>query len=510
MFRVIKTFFKILFFAVVLFLAWQWIRGYIATPTSAPKEEEISTLNPNESPSPFTVLLVQQDAKSGDKRIVRCAQSCQTQTAPPSTDVQAQTNGAGWFFYATTISKKGNELTQLVTSQENETPKIIAAQTDLIKPRGLFLSPTGSKLAYFLDNIHEPEKKLTEIWVYDTATGAVSVVAEKLHVPDMMTRLRWNAAGTRLWFVANSGTETKPKVELIVLNADSSTPKASFTKLDWDALANIADRGPMDVDSAGQRVAYGKSVAPGFDKLIVTDPKGQQFSAAMPGTIPYIEWQPDGNLIYAVQNNLEFGFWRTSQDRATLLASQRGVLRSARSDSVGEHIIYAATPPAGGAANKTALYTLDTKTSKIAEQQPIPAFGDYVFVVHVAPTDGPTSSAIAGITNELKDEEIAAFIDKNIAAITQDPKAKKSKFITTAEANTILLDYRDTNGTLQRLVVTIRDAIHPEWSIRARYQDVSGTWQKTQGGGLADPKPRRLYEWESSLNQWILKEQYNN
>lgn len=503
MFRGIKTFFKILLIAATLFVLWQWVKGYFS-PSITSREEETPTLTNTTTVAPFDVLLVQQDADKGDKRIVQCTNNCQTQQQPQSADGQAQSNGTDWFYYTTT-NKEGDELTQLVTSQGSDKPKLIAAQTDLIKPRGLFLSPTGTRLAYFLDNMHEPEKKLTEIWVYDITSGAVSVVAEKLHVPDMMTRLRWNSAGTRLWFVANSGTTTKPKVELIVLNADSNTPKASFSKLDWDALKDVADKGTMDIDGAGQRVGYSKPVSPGFDKLVLTDPKGQQFSAAVPGTIPYIEWLADGNLMYAVQNNLEFGFWRTTNDRATLLNSQRGVLRSARGDGAGEHIIYAADT----ATSKTALYVLDTKTKTIAEQQKIPAFGDYVFVVQARPGSGNSPSAVAGITSELKDEELAAFLDRNIADITQDPRAKKSKFIVTAEANTVILDYRDKNGVLQRLVVTIRDAIHPEWSIRARYQDVSGTWQKTQGGGVSDPKPLRLYEWETSLNQWILKETYS-
>lgn len=502
MFRGIKTFFRVLFIAAVLFMLWQWAKGYFSSST-APREEETATLTSAINVTPFNVLLVQQEA-GGDKRIVQCGQDCQTQNAPSLAQNSAQTNGTDWFYYVTTTNKKGDELTQLVTSQGHSKPKIIAAQTDLIKPRGLFLDPTGKRLAYFLDNINEPSKKLTEVWLYDIASGSVTVIAEKLHVPDMMTRLRWNSAGTRLWFVANSGTASKPKVELIVLNADSHTPKASFSKLDWDALKDIADKGTMDIDSAGQRVGYSKPVSPGFDKFVITDPKGQQFSAAMPGTIPFIEWLPDGNLVYAVQNNLEFGFWRTANDRATLLASQRGVLRSARGDGAGEHIIYAADT----AANKTALYVLDTKTKTIAEQQKIPAFGDSVFVVQAKPASGAPTSTVAGITSVLKDEEIAAFIDKNLADITQDTKAQKSKFITTAEANTVILDYRDKSGVLQRLVMTVRDAVYPEWSIRARYQDVSGTWQKTQGGGVSDPKPQRLYEWETSLNQWILKETY--
>jgi len=47
--------------------------------------------------------------------------------------------------------------------------------------------------------------------------------------------------------------------------------------------------------------------------------------------------------------------------------------------------------------------------------------------------------------------------------------------------------------------------VNIEWSIRAHYELKNAQWQKVQGGGIENPKPAKLYEWEDSLKKWVLK-----
>lgn len=503
MLRFLKRPTAIFLVAAALFFGWQWVKG-LREPSSVPPTSTSSTGGAR-SVSPFNALVVQQEAGGDNKRISYCTGTCKEEKPPGSIEGQAFSSGSAWFYYTEAKNTKGDTIIQLVTTPiGSKETKVIARETQLTKPRGIFMSPTGDKVAYFLDNIDEPTKKLSEVWVYDSGSGAVAVIAENLFIPDMMTRLRWNASGTQLWFVADSGEEGTPKIEFIVLSAESKQVRASFSYLDWNNLRDQADRGVIDVNTTGTRLAYAKQTSPGADKLVVTLEKGQQIAASMKGVIPYLEWLPDDNLMYAVQDTTGIGFWKTNGERATLVASQPGVLRSAHRDGSGQYVVFVAEV-SGEDAN---LFVLDTQSGVIAEQESIPSFGDHVFLVQVQPRIGEKNTAVAGITTQLTDEELAGFIDKYVADITQDPGAQKTKLVITKEPNVVLLDFIDKDGKLRRLVLTIHDAIFPEWSIRARYEDVQGSWRKIQGGAGPDPAPAKLYEWEEGVGQWILKSSF--
>ena len=98
---------------------------------------------------------------------------------------------------------------------------------------------------------------------------------------------------------------------------------------------------------------------------------------------------------------------------------------------------------------------------------------------------------------------------RHLSAITEDGTIAQ-RLITTDQPNTIFFDYLLPDNTNQRILITIHDAVHTEWSIKAHYTELGGEWHKVQGGGLADPQPVKLYEWEEELDQWILKEHYSS
>ena len=108
-------------------------------------------------------------------------------------------------------------------------------------------------------------------------------------------------------------------------------------------------------------------------------------------------------------------------------------------------------------------------------------------------------------------EEIASstnFIQTNITTITGEPDSHAERILVTDQANTAFVDYRLGDNSLKRLLLLVRDAMHKEWTIRARYQEQRGEWQQVQGGHLTPPTIKSLYEWEQSEAQWILKESY--
>jgi len=122
----------------------------------------------------------------------------------------------------------------------------------------------------------------------------------------------------------------------------------------------------------------------------------------------------------------------------------------------------------------------------------------------------PAVAAAVSVATTLDDAELAAFLNRYFDRIVGE-EARMVRFTTTDTPNTVYVEYEASEQVRQRVLVTVRDVIHVEWVIRARYEAVNTAWRKVEGGGLADPEPQRLYEWEEELGQWVLKERlYNN
>ena len=123
--------------------------------------------------------------------------------------------------------------------------------------------------------------------------------------------------------------------------------------------------------------------------------------------------------------------------------------------------------------------------------------------------DANSQNPDTNITAPVDDEQIAAFLDKNLKSIA-DPNAVPQRFITTDQLNTIWFDYSLESGAKKRLLLTIKDATHTEWSISARYRESAGEWLLEQGNVPKPPQPVHVYEWEDAPQQWILKETIDN
>lgn len=121
----------------------------------------------------------------------------------------------------------------------------------------------------------------------------------------------------------------------------------------------------------------------------------------------------------------------------------------------------------------------------------------------IEPDSSPPEAGVAGAAFD--DAELVAFLEHQAGEITGLPEVFVPRIIMTAQANTVYLDYVDAAGVPKRILLTIHDVVHPEWSIRARYERSAGEWRRVAGGSEADPESLRLYEWEVSLKQWILK-----
>lgn len=441
-------------------------------------------------------LRVLLETKPDDEhpRLFTCEpRQCHSESWPANVPDTNVTDGQTWYYYA------DGALTRH-SPQAGDTQPFVKI-TNLVTPREHILNPAGQGLAYFLDNIHDKKSQLSELWLYDAPTQTTRLLVEKVSVPDVLTTPRWNSVGNHLWYVANNSTNSTEKIELVVVGISPTHAAARFNELPWheNDMRKIAEAGVMDISFTGRSLAYSQPISKTRSRITVLHDGSPAESATVQGAIPYVQWLEDGRLIYAVQEQHAFSFWQLRSTVHTFIARREGELLTARADAAGEVL---ATVVRANAHQRLAALHIPSRTFQ--DMAALPSQNQPAILALAQAQPAPEISAVAGITAPLDDAQLTAFIEQHLPAITSDPTARPVRVITTAQANVVFLDYK-IGDKEQRLLLTIRDAINPEWSIRARYEPVAGEWRKTQGGGLPDPEAQRVYEWEEKLDRWILK-----
>lgn len=420
----------------------------------------------------IATLLVQLDPEN--RRLLWCEQQhCQQQDPPENIPHDAVFDGQWWYYYADGALRRIN-----AEAKEQQT---IVDTTPLVAPREYSISPDGQYIAYWLDNIDEPEEQLTELWVYNTATQSTYLVVEKLTIPEITTKIHWNKAGSHLWF------NQKDETLIVALQPPGIVAQGP-------AYENITD-----IDPTGTKTVH---IQQGQDKseLIIAQEGKDQLKTTVRGTIPYAQWFDDETLIYAVQDLRGITFWQQKGKLSTHLARTNGTLQAAHGQPANNIIALVIQK----SSTSTQVQEFDVATKTIADHSIVPQFGDAVLIAKVQAQESGNAT-VAGITAPLDDAQLTAFVEKNLATITNFPAAKPIRLITTEKQNTVYVDYSDGTVTSKRLLITVKDAINPEWSKIAKYESERGEWKVVEGQGATEPAPRSVYEWEDKLKKWIEK-----
>lgn len=383
----------------------------------------------------------------------------------------------------------------------------ITESTPLVEPRELFVSPEGERAAFFLDNVDEPREQLTEVWLFDGArsggergSGGIRLLAEKLYRPDVRTDLRWNAAGTHVMAVVDSGEREadEDRLELLVIGADERGVAARFGQVDWEELVGNFRTAVFDVAADGVRLAYTRKNFLRQTQLVVTE-GAEHERTTVSGSIPFAAWL-GSDVLYVVQDGSGFTVWRISGGVHRNVARQAGSFSAARLDAAGDYLVFARQTAPG----VVRLGSVRLADSAGREEGTVAGVAGELRLEWVEQAEA-AASEIAGVRT-FSDEELTAFVSKHITAIAGTEKPVLRRIMTTSTPNTIYLDYGGADDAEERILLSVRDVVNPEWSIRARYEPVAGEWRRVRGGGLDDPEPAALYEWETGLGQWVLKQ----
>ncbi|HSX25002.1 MAG TPA: hypothetical protein VLG69_03490 [Candidatus Andersenbacteria bacterium] len=448
----------------------------------------------------LTALLVQNDSEHGNKRVLTCSEKGCSVIAPPSDqDQNSLSDGNVWYRYVESQDAKGNSVAALEKIQKDGTNEKISQQNELVKPRGLTMSSDGTKIAYFLDNIHD-NQGLTELWVYDNNQGGAKVVAENLMQKNIASKVRWNASSRVAWFLQD-GTARQ---FITVPVQDKATPTPRFSNIDWSKNAASADSGVMDINDDGSLIAFAQPTFLGFSQLTIAKDGGSVTHQSIKGNVVFVRWMENNSLLYAVQDGPNSTFWIVNNAGERPVARMSAVLRSVHSSGSSDLAAFVADPHQG----ETHLYVLQISTGLVKDETIVPNFSGDTYVVQANEVQAEQDKAISQVKGQLQDTELLAFVRDNIHAVAQDPQSKAERMLVTDSPNTIYIDYTSGDLSEKRLLLVIQDAIHPQWTVLAHYVPIAGQWKREQDAQNADPKPTKLYEWEDSVSQWILKETY--
>lgn len=466
---------------------WLWF----ITP---PKPVIVASATP--TPPQFTMLIVQEDGDA--RRVLTCdSGKCTSQDLPSSVDDSAVFDGTSLYYYVLEGAKKNQRKILKRKDIDKNEEKTVIEETPLVRPRDLVISPDGKKIVFWLDNIDDPKKKLTELWMYDATESSTRLLVEKVTQDTVMTEPRWNRLGNYVWFVMRQGEEQKP--QLYIVNTQPIEVESRFSTLDWQSLAANTDQGLMDISLNGTALAYVEGEG-SLRHLTIVYEGHPEMNSTVTGAVQYVQWLPNGNLIYVMRERKGFTLWQLSGTVHQFITRQSGVFETARIDEdTGDYLAFITS----GNGYGPDISFLNLETSKIVNKHALSPFGTGIHLVSFSSTNIEDTSTVS---STLDDETIAAFIQKQIQAIAGTAEnLELTRIITTRQVNTVYVDYRDTTGEDHRLLVTVRDAIHPEWAVKGTYVKRKGEWQKIEGTMATDPAPYRLYEWEESLQRWILK-----
>ena len=455
-----------------------------------PVQQDIPSLN---------ALLVQVDEATGNRRVLECgATGCKPKEPPKSVQGVALSDGTAWYRYAEHEEKNKQKVTVLEKVDSSGKVQTITEENPLVKPRAMILSTDGTKIAYFLDNIHD-RSDLTELWIYDNKEGGAKVIAEKLHRLDVASRVRWNASSRVAWFLEDAGTK-----KLIVAPLSGGLGNPKFTGVDWNQYGAVADSGVMDMNDNTSLLAFSESTTPGFSRLFVVRGDEKASSKSIKGTVVFVRWMENDSLLYATQDGKNLTFWMANKEKEWPITRMNAVFESAHSGGDSSLAAFVASPRQG----ERHLYVLQIETGLIKDETVIPNFPGKTYVVQASESNKIATSAIAGITSSVSDSELAAFIEEHIRAITQESVVKQTRLLITDMPNTAFLDYTDHEGKDQRILLTVKDVVNPEWNVISQYKTINGIWNRADGMAAKEPRVVRLYEWEESLSQWILKQTF--
>lgn len=386
----------------------------------------------------------------------------------------------------------------------------VTGSTPLVEPRGLFASPDGAFLAFFLDN---RTTLATELWTYDTSARVKRVSVERLTRNDLHGPY-FSLDGSFLLHHGRQLLQGSPRRT----GVDILPVEIPWERVSWEG--NLA-RSPD-----GERVLLVTEL--GDDATTVA----RVVEYAMSGERPVLRFSRGNEAVrilgWAKPESILLG---TEEPRSGApSAGPRSELRTVTLVRGNENISHALGPGARSPVvaedgsrvgflreegSSIRIEVLDVETGQFVAVAALPAPDartrepEFRLLQYLQSPLAPTGTPDRSRTLAPELLLLLMYVSEHIRAIADAPEAEPvtaERIWLTTIPDAIYVDYRIGTTLWRRLVrLELRDGLPQGSAVVGVFAPIGGEWVLARGDDLADRTPVRLYEFESDLQQWVEK-----
>lgn len=389
-----------------------------------------------------------------------------------------------------------------VDGREDET---VTGFTPLVEPRGLFSTPDGMFLAFFLDN---RQSLATELWTYDAASRTKRVSVERLTRGDVQGPY-FSADGSFLLFHGGQllqGSSRRTGVDILPLAVD----RPERVRWDGNVVASPEKERVLAVVEMGDDVTAVARV------LQLAPPNGRsvlRFSRANE-EVRILRWaEPDNILLHSRPRTpaARRGSARTNLSSVWVLQGGQSISHAlgdgATSPIAAEDGTSVGFLREGEGRVRVEVLHIETGRMRSAASLPAGRPGAAFQLLQYVRVPLPASSRPSAPSPS--PELLLQYVSDHIRALADAPEAEPvtaERIWLTAAPDALYVDYRVGTMLWRRSVrLDIQGGSPAGASVVGVFAAAGGEWVLVRGEDLADRTPVALYEFESDLRQWVEK-----
>lgn len=463
-------------------------------PSGAPAQASLAA--PVAQTADLFLVARLRDADSWEELLLAESGKLRTVPLPDTVDHSALpvTDGERIYAYVSGIGRR-----LVVFTRDGREDETVTDSTSLVEPRGLFVSPNGAFIGFFLDN---RETEATEFWVYDTAARTKRVTVEHLTRTDLSGPF-FQADGS---FLLRNGTQLlRGSPRRTGGEALAAVPPAETL---WEAGALLSPDGTrvalvLGVGDAATTVSRVVEIQPGS--------RVPRTRLSLAGSARLFAWLPPDVLLVQGSD----GLWTvrgSARDVRRLPSPASPPAVAGSGDAIayvegaaGVHRVTVVDLASGRARTAVALPPAPDATPRSSAAREVPPY----LLVQFFRTRAAGAEIRTPPAGAVPAETVLRLVSERIREIAEAPlrePASAERVWFTRTPGAVYVDYR-LGTTLWRRLIAVEHppGSSPTYRMLGLFAPLEGTWTLIRGEDLTDRATIALYEFEPEVGAFVEK-----